>query len=97
MFKPNCVWKMSFALQTDFVEHSNSNANYVNVKCYLEGKGTHLSTVSFSGNGVFQYLFLTNSGKMLPVVRSLKEAILVTCEMVWMILVFVQDIHNLTL
>lgn len=43
---------------------------------------THLSTVPFSGNGVLQYLSLTASVKMLPVVRSLKELILVTREMV---------------
>lgn len=66
---------MSFTLQMDFVERSD--ANYVNLKCHHEWKVTHVSTLSFSRNGVLQYLSVTAKRKMLPVFRSLNEVILV--------------------
>lgn len=56
---------MGFAQQIDFVEHNV--ANYVN----LTVKRTHLSTVSFSRNGVIQYLAPTSSCKILLYFGSL--------------------------
>lgn len=51
-----------------------------NLWYHLEWKTTHLSTVSFSGNGALQFLSLTASRKILPMVQSLKQVILI---LVW--------------